>query len=272
MKIYLMTDMEGVAGIMDFDDWCVPSGRYYQKGIRLLTEEVNAAVDAFFAEGAEEVLVVDGHGAGGIDCELLDERAKLLKGRPYHDRIFPFGMDCMDFDAIAYVGQHAKAGTPFSHITHTQSFAYKDLEVNGISIGEYGQGALCAFELGIPVIFAAGEEALAREAEALTPGVVTVSVKKGLLDDGLDYMDAESYAQAKLGAIHLSPKKVRKLIREKAAEAIRKFKKSPQSFKFPELKAPYHMTVSLRRRGDKPSTEMSFESDSLIDLLNQPYK
>jgi len=41
MKIYLMTDMEGVAGILNHDDWVLPTGRFYDQGRRLLAEEVN---------------------------------------------------------------------------------------------------------------------------------------------------------------------------------------------------------------------------------------
>ena len=75
MKILLMSDMEGVAGILNREDWTRPSGATYDAGKRLLTEEVNAAIDGLFAGGATYVLVVDGHGPGGIDPELLDERA-----------------------------------------------------------------------------------------------------------------------------------------------------------------------------------------------------
>ena len=71
MKIMIMTDMEGCAGILNHDDWVMPEGRYYEKGKRLLTEEVNAALAGFFEAGAGEVVVVDGHGYGGIDPELL---------------------------------------------------------------------------------------------------------------------------------------------------------------------------------------------------------
>ena len=65
MKIYLMTDMEGCAGILNFKDWVFPEGRYYDKGKRLLTLEVNAVAEGFFAAGADEVLVADGHGRSG---------------------------------------------------------------------------------------------------------------------------------------------------------------------------------------------------------------
>ena len=82
MKILIMTDMEGVAGVLDHDEWVTKSGLFYLKGMRLLTEEVNAAVRGLYAEGATEIIVVDGHGQGGIDPELLDERVKLMRGAP----------------------------------------------------------------------------------------------------------------------------------------------------------------------------------------------
>ena len=66
MKVLLMTDMEGVAGVKNSEDWCMPDSRFYSVGCRLLTLEVNAAVEGFFAGGATYVQVADGHGAGGI--------------------------------------------------------------------------------------------------------------------------------------------------------------------------------------------------------------
>src|SRR5690242_6247438 len=80
MRIYLMTDLEGVAGVLNFTDWCLTESRYYDLAKELLTREVSAAVDGFFAGGATEVLVVDGHGAGGINPVLLDPRAELMRG------------------------------------------------------------------------------------------------------------------------------------------------------------------------------------------------
>ncbi len=268
MKILIMTDMEGVAGVLNHDDWVLPSGRFYAKGVRLLTEEVNAAIDGFMTAGAKEVLVVDGHGAGGIDPETLDERALLLRGPG--EPAWPWGLD-RTFSAVAFVGQHAKAGTPYSHITHTQWFNYADMRVNGISIGEYGQFALCAMELGVPVILACGEEALTVEAAALTPGVVTVSGKRGLLPDGLDDLDAESYRSAKLSAVHKSPKLVRSLIREGAVRALQTLKESAGAFRFPVLNSPYTRTVRFRKNGSVAPYETSDKHpDSIIALMNQP--
>ncbi len=68
-----MTDVEGCAGILNFNDWCAPGGRYYEKGKAILTGEVNAAVQGFFAGGATEVVVFDGHlgRASGVVLPLL---------------------------------------------------------------------------------------------------------------------------------------------------------------------------------------------------------
>jgi D-amino peptidase len=159
------------------------------------------------------------------------------------------------FAGLAFVGQHAKAGTPHSHITHTQWFSWIDLSINGISIGEYGQCALVAMERGVPTILACGEEALAKEAADLTPGVVTVAVKRGLLPDGLEHLDTDQYRAAKLGAVHLSPTRARQLIRAGAKKALEKLKADPRSFRYPDLKPPYIRKARFRKQGEKPAWE-----------------
>ncbi len=267
MKILLMTDMEGVAGVLNHDDWVQHAGRFYDKGLRLLTGEVNAAVAGLAEAGADEIIVVDGHGAGGIDPELLDERAQLSRGCA--EKAWPWGLD-RSFDALAFVGQHAKAGTPYSHITHTEWFDHIDMRLNGLSIGEYGNLALCAMELGVPTILACGEQALCDEAAALTPGVVTVSVKRGLLPDGLDDLDAVAYRHAKLSALHLAPAAARARIRQGAAEAMRLLQRAPETFRYPTLSTPYVLVRSFRRNGDTPAHErVVSHPDSIIGLMNQ---
>jgi D-aminopeptidase len=268
MKLLIMTDMEGVAGVLNHDDWVMPAGRFYDQGLRLLTEEINAAIDGFYAGGAREIVVYDGHGMGGIDPERLDERAQLIRGA--YAPPYPWGLD-KTFAGLAFVGQHAKAGTPYSHITHTGWFSTIDYTVNGLSVGEYGQIALCAMELGLPTILACGEEAFAREAEALTPGVITVSVKRGLLPDGLEHLDTDAYRAAKLSAIHLSPPEARRRIRTGALQAMDQLRTNPGAFRYPKLTPPYERVIKLRRQGDHPARELRAQHpSSIIALLNTP--
>ena len=72
MRLVMMTDMEGCAGINNFHDWVFPGGMFYDTGREILTEEVNAAARAFFENGFEEILVLDAHGHGGVWCVFQD--------------------------------------------------------------------------------------------------------------------------------------------------------------------------------------------------------
>ena len=266
MKIMVFTDMEGVAGVLNHDDWVLQTGRFYDKGVRLLTLEVNAAIEGLYLGGATEVVVVDAHGAGGLDPELLDSRAWLSRGRP--SPVWPWGLD-KSYDGLAFVGQHAKAGTPYSHITHTSWFDVIDLALNGISIGEYGQLALCAMELGVPTILACGEKALTEEAETLTPGVETAWGKYGVLPDGLDHLDMDAYRKAKLSAVHASPAVARRRIRDAAERAARKLHEEPNAFRYPPITPPYTLVARFRQIGEKPPREgRETHPDSIIALMN----
>lgn len=80
MRLFLITDMEGGAGVLNSEDWCFPGGRCYETGRMLLTEEVNAAVRGFLEHGFDEVLVADAHGLGGLDLLRLDERVRYQRG------------------------------------------------------------------------------------------------------------------------------------------------------------------------------------------------
>jgi D-amino peptidase len=63
VKVFVVSDMEGVAGIVKWDQ--VTGGHaMYEEGRRLYTGEINAAVRGVKAAGATEIVVMDCHGAG----------------------------------------------------------------------------------------------------------------------------------------------------------------------------------------------------------------
>ena len=63
MRVHVISDMEGVAGIVRSEQ--VTGGDpMYDEGRRLYTEEINAAVRGAKAAGATEIVVMDCHGAG----------------------------------------------------------------------------------------------------------------------------------------------------------------------------------------------------------------
>ena len=267
MKIYLMTDLEGVAGVIDSVNWCLWDSRYYDLAKELLTLEVNAAVEGFLAGGATEVLVADGHGSGGINPKLLHAKASLSRG---WSSGWP-GTLSKYYDAVAWVGQHAKAGTEYAHLAHTQSMSYIDLSINGISIGEFGQFGMCASELGIRAIFGSGDEAFTKEAQALIPGIETVAVKRGIMPGKGDELTSDEYRRRNTAAVHLSPVAARERIMEGAERAVRRAKK--EDFGIIDLKPPFERVAIFRRTEDKPFKTISIEShpSSVIELMNMPF-
>jgi len=179
MKVYIMTDMEGISGI-NSPDFCKVSERRYQEGRKFLTMDVNAAVEGAFEGGAKEVIVNDGHGSGPhILTEQLDKRAKYV--RPAGAKCWLPGLD-ESVDICFSIGTHAKAGTLNAFLDHTQSattiFRYK---LGGIEMGELGQLAVIAGYYGVPVVMVTGDRAACIEAKQLLgKEVITVEVKVGV--------------------------------------------------------------------------------------------
>ena len=245
MKILIVTDMEGVCGVINHDDWVVREGRYYEEGKSLLAMEVNAAVEGFFNAGATEIHVLDGHGIGGINPLLLDNRTYYINP-PKVPCSFPFDAT---FNAMAWVGQHAKAGSGYAHMPHTGWFNVLDCTINGISVGEFGLLATFGSYFGVKPIFASGDEALAKEASAFAPGIETVAVKRGLVPGNGDSYDCEGYRNRNIAAVHMHPEKACILIKNSAEKALRRFFDNRESFSSTELKPPYRKETWYR--GDK---------------------
>lgn len=268
MRVFIMTDMEGVAGVLDSENWCLLESRYYEPGKELLTREVNAAVEGFVAGGAEEILVADGHGWGGISPSLLHPAAEMVRNWPGGNP-HPFTMDDRPFDVAAWIGQHPKAGTIGGHLCHTGNMGVRDLSINGVSVGEFGQLVFCAGELGIRAIFGSGCEAFTKEAKALVPGIETVAVKRGTQTQPGHNLPEGGYRRHNTGAIHLSPEAARNRIRAGAQRAIERARK--EDFGLVKLDPPFkRVTVYRGTELDPPRIRRDEHPDSVIGLLNQP--
>ena len=261
MRIYIMTDLEGSAGVLNTADYAHPGDRYYERARGLVTEEVNAAILGLADAGAKEFLVVDGHGAGAIDPVLLDPRAELLANA----QGYPFGCDD-GFDAAVMVGQHAKSNTDGGHLCHTGSFAVEELTVNGISMGEAGQNMLMAGHFGVPTILLCGDEAACAEVTALVAEITCAAVKRGVPRGPAAGLSTSEAARFNLGAVHLHPTRARQRIRRGARTALRRLKRVKPLV----LDPPYTMVVTVRaRKGTRP-TRATVRATDLIRLFSKP--
>ena len=60
MRVLVSADMEGIAGVVDFAQ-TEPGSREFEQSRRLMTLEINAAVEGALEAGVQEVLVADSH-------------------------------------------------------------------------------------------------------------------------------------------------------------------------------------------------------------------
>lgn len=205
MKVYIVCDLEGVAGVVDFKKQCMEDGPYYGQAIRMATHELNALVDGAIERGAEEVYAWPGHGEfpGGIDFELLHPDCRLVM---HAGDAGPAGFDGT-FDAMFLCGLHGMAGAEGGVLSHSFTPILQNVWLNDLTIGEIGMNMVSFGVLGVPSVFISGDQAAVDEAKALVPGIQGAAVKWGLEE------------KHKLGA--LSIRKAVSLSPSKAQEAIR---------------------------------------------------
>ena len=232
MNVLIMVDMEGISGICRSSQ-VMSDGAHYQQGRKYYTWDVNACVKGCFAGGAKKVVVRDAHSSGHhLIWEDLDERAEYIQGNSRMERL-PL-ID--EMDAVILLGYHAMAGTPQAVLEHTMSSkTWQNCWINGKKSGELAIDGIIAGEHGVPVIMTSGDDKLCKEASETIKGIVTAEVKKGL--------DVE-------GAILLSKEKAHAVITQKAAEAVKNFKK----IKPLKVKSPVTLRLEFVSRVPLPLT------------------
>jgi D-amino peptidase len=204
VKVFISSDMEGTAGVVDWDH-VRAIGPRYEYFVDLLTAEVNAAIEGAMRAGASEFLVNDSHGKmANLRPDALAGAASYLSGRhkPW------YMMEGLDgtFDAVFFVSYHGSMGSDASVLSHTYSpAAIAEVTINGVVAGESGINALVALAYGVPVVLVTGDAVTAREADAFCPGIQRVVVKESV---------------SRFAANSLHPERARALIAEAACLAI----------------------------------------------------
>jgi D-amino peptidase len=183
MRVFIISDMEGVAGITNWGG--VAAGApFYDEGRTLYTEEINAAVRGARAGGATEIVVMDCHGAGGdrsfnsLRPDLLDDDCEFVVQREWTEYTGLLEQGC---DAALLVGMHAMAGSR-GLMSHTVSGTqWRSVRFNGREVGETGINAALCGTWDCPVLLVTGDQVGCAEAtELLGPGLTTVQVKTAL--------------------------------------------------------------------------------------------
>jgi len=257
-KVFISVDMEGITGVVNWED-VSRTGKDYDYFRRIMSLEANAAVEGALAAGATEIVVRDSHGsARNILPELLNPRARLLRDWSGGPLVMMEGID-ETFDAVIFIGYHAKAGTVDALLDHTSSGNVTDVSINGVSLPEAGYNALIAGHFGVPVVFVAGDRAICNQVQALFGTVETVAVKEGIGS----------------AALTLHPEVSRERIRAGVQRALSNLSR----FKPYDLGAPYTLVLTMKdevvvyngsfypgaeRTGE---WELTFRADDIIDIM-----
>jgi len=176
MKVFLSTDMEGTAGVVDWEQ-CIGDGPEVAAGRRLLLAEVNAAIEGALAGGATEIVVNDSHSTmRNLPARELAGGASYISGR--HKPLYMMqGLDG-GFDAVLFISYHGSVGAA-AGLSHTYNpRAVVEARLNGTVTGEAGINALVAAHYGVPVVLVTGDRCACEETAALIPGVHCAVVKE----------------------------------------------------------------------------------------------
>jgi len=224
--------MEGISGIVDWDQVTPGHAEYMTRGRRLMTDDVNAAIQGAFEGGADEVTVSDAHwNATNILIEGLDSRARLNSGSPS-----PFSMmqgldDTPPPDAVMFVGYHAMGGTKKAILDHTWSdHRIRAVYLNDRQVGEIGLNAALAAHYGVPVIAMSGDQHACEEGQTMIGPELELAVVK----------NATGHQAATLLPLHEAHHK----ICEAAARGVIRFREGKAAKPF-VVSAPIRLAVEF---------------------------
>jgi D-amino peptidase len=225
MKVFLSSDMEGTAGVVDWEQ-CVGDGPQAAEGRRLLLDEVNAEIEGAIDGGACEIVVNDSHSTmRNLPPDAIAGQASYISGS--HKPLYMMqGLDA-SFDAVLFVSYHGSVGAS-AGLSHTYNpRAVVEARINDVVTGEAGINALVAAHHGVPVVLVTGDRCACEETAALIPGVHAAVVKEHV---------------SRLAAHSLHPSRACKLIRETAQKAV----SCVATAKPPPFTTPVRLDVSVR--------------------------
>ena len=197
--------MEGVAGVVS-PDQLMPGSFEYERFRNFMTQEALAAIEGARQAGATEFVVADAHGnEQNLLIEKFPADVRIVRGDPRHGGMMG-GIDGT-FAAAMFVGYHASTHNSQGVRAHTFSSArLTRVALNGQQVTEGAWNAAFASQFGVPVIFISGDDAAIAEVRAAIGNVEAAETKRTL-----GFHAAETK----------TPEAAQKLIREKAAAALR---------------------------------------------------
>lgn len=241
MRIYIVADGEGISGIVSSDEMHYKGGEW-QHFRKLMTMDVNVAIDAAFEAGATEVIVNDAHwNSLNLIYEDLDPRAEVIRGS---GKEFSMVDQVNHADGVFFIGLHSKVG--HSHGVGNETFfgpEMYEMRINGTPVGEVELFGAIAGYFGVPVLMVSGDDTLAEEVRESIGDIETAIVK---------------YSLNRFAARCLSLEIAHKEIREKAYRAVKRINEiKPFQIEGPvEIEVEWTSTAECKKASLVPGSYM----------------
>lgn len=186
--ILILSDMEGVSGLIDSRLQNAGSIQWKEYGRSLITDDVNMVAAACLAKGYKNVYLSEAHNYGKNTLpELLLPMIKVLptssaqtniQGTKIWEEIYQE----KNIVAAIMIGIHPMQGAK-GYLPHSwDGGAFKNIKINGKEHGEIGTIAALLGHYDIPLIAIVGDAGAAKEAEECIKGIKAISVKEQLED------------------------------------------------------------------------------------------
>jgi D-amino peptidase len=232
VKVFLSVDMEGVSGLVRWQD-VIRDGMDYQRNRRLMTQDANAAAAGAFEGGASQVVVEENHGVEDL-CDLVidevDPRCTVVRGAGRPTATTMAALDA-GVGVVLLVGHHARAGSFPGIMAHTVSYGeFKAVRVAGRDCGEPEIFAIRAGELGVPVGLVTGDQVVIEQLKKRVPEAEGVEVKRAL---------------SNVAGEVIPPARAREAIRAAARRAVERARAGALA-PYRGERAPYEIEVELR--------------------------
>ena len=223
MRVFILTDLEGPAGVNGRAENVGNTMINRPTAERELVNELNAVCEGLLAAGADEIVIIDGHGgSNSIDIMKLHPKASLMQVGNWMPVVY---LDST-YDAFIQIGVHSMEDTD-GFLCHTyNSHGIQEMRLNGELIGEIGFSSYLAAYFGIPTIMVSGDDTACHEARAL-------------LGDDLEVVPTKSSIN-RYAAVNYPLQQVCDNLRVAAERALRNLKK------YKPLEMPAHCELLTR--------------------------
>jgi len=178
LKVYISADLEGVNGVV-YPHQVETAGDGYKYTRKQQHKELNCIIRALIEGGAGHITLNDAHGKmDNIVLSEINSSVELITGKPKPVSMLA-GLD-ESYSFVIFTGYHARAGSANGVLAHTFSNIYKNIKLNGVSVGEIELNALYAGLKNVPVAMVTGDYVTCEQAKESLGEVNIVCVKKAI--------------------------------------------------------------------------------------------